>query len=926
MDFARPALFVRRVLALAIAAAALHLAAPGPDGRLAAQAPGRIVGRVIDPATGAPVAGAVVEIPGTGIATQSAIDGRYTLLGVAPGTVTLYARKIGHRPKTITGLQMPDGGAVEQDIALAVEVIELESITVSAVQERGTVAQALSEQRRATGIINAVTAEQITRSPDSDAGQAVQRVSGVSVQDGRYVLVRGLGERYTTTSLNSARLPSPEPERKIVPLDLFPSGLLQSIVTSKTFTPDQPGDFTGAQVDLKTREFPLHRALTLSASLGYSDAVTAQTVARAPTTGTEWLGFAGGERQLPAAARDAGDLSGLTQTDVNDIVASFRHVWSPARREAPPNASFAVSLGGEDPVLGHPVGYIASLTYSLDQEVRRDEQRAIAIYGGVADSTLPQNVRTGTTGGTSVLWGGMANVTTRLGAYTKLSFNNTYTRSAENRATQLAGFFEEDSRDFVVARLDFIERSVRSNQLAGEHLLGERHTLAWSVTSAGVTRAEPDRSDIRYEAVIATGGGQATPTAWWGQYNSAVRTFAQLDESSWNLESALTLRLGRPDRPLQMKAGGALRTTDRSSDTRAFEHRNLTLSDSARAQAPEQIFTDANAYSSAFFLSADANQGRYAVSDLIGAGFVQLELAVSDRVRLIGGARVERWDLDMDVTRVTGATQPVSRRYTDVLPALGINVTLGASQVLRLSASQTLSRPEYRELADIYWRDVYGDLPVFGNPDLRRALIQNYDVRWEWYPNPGEILSVGAFAKRFDDPIEKVIVPQTGADGLTFVNADGATNYGVELEVRKQRAPFTLFANATLMRSRIQPGVATLTSSDRPMVGQSPYVVNVGLAYTHPGGRLNTTLLYNVVGERIVEAGSLPRPDAYEHARHVVDFSLQAPVTATMALRFDARNLLDAPHHITQGSVTRLRYTTGRVFSLGVAWRPGGAP
>ncbi|MGH7675175.1 MAG: TonB-dependent receptor domain-containing protein [Gemmatimonadales bacterium] len=352
-------------------------------------------------------------------------------------------------------------------------------------------------------------------------------------------------------------------------------------------------------------------------------------------------------------------------------------------------------------------------------------------------------------------------------------------------------------------------------------------------------------------------------------------------------------------RPLQVKAGAALRLTDRAADTRAFEHRNLTLTDSARAQTPEQIFTDGNAYGSAFFLSADANQGRYAVNDVIGAGFVQLELAVSDRVRLVGGARVERWDLDMDVTRVTGAAEPVSRRYTDILPALGVNLSLGASQILRLSASQTLSRPEYRELADIYWRDVYGDLPVFGNANLRRALIQNYDVRWEWYPNPGEILSVGAFAKWFDDPIEKVIVPQTGADGLTFVNADGATNYGVELEIRKQYAPFTVFGNATLMRSRIQPGVTTLTSSDRPMVGQSPYVVNLGLAYTHPAGRLSTTLLYNVVGERIVEAGSLPRPDAYEHARHMVDFSLQAPVTGTVGLKFDAKNLLDAPHHVT---------------------------
>lgn len=909
-----------------VVAGAIALAVLGPGSVLVAQAPGRIVGRVIDPANGAPIAGAVVEVLGTTLSTQSTVDGRYSLLGVTPGAVTLAARKIGHRPKTIVGLQVPEGGAVEQDIALPVEVFQLEGITVSAVQERGTVAQALAEQRSATGIINAVTAEQITRSPDSDAGQAVQRVSGVSVQDGRYVLVRGLGERYTMTSLNSARLPSPEPERKIVPLDLFPSSLLQSIVTSKTFTPDQPGDFTGAQVDLRTREFPLNRALTLSASLGYSSAATGQRVLRAPTVGPEWLGFGGSARELPAVARDAGDLSGLTQADVNGIVASFRDAWSPLWREAPPNASFGASIGGEDPVFGQPVGYVASLTYALEQEVRRDEERAIAIYGGVADSTLPQNVRTGSTGGASVLWGGMANLTTRVGTGTKLSFNNTYTRSAENRATQMTGYFEEDARELMVARLAFIERSVRSNQLVGEHLLGDRHTLGWSLTSSGVTRDEPDRSDIRYETAVDSSTGNPVPTAWWDWHNSAVRTFSDLHESSWNLQSALTLNLGRSERPVQAKIGGALRLTDRTSDTRAYQHRNLGLTDSARAQVPELVFTDANAYNSAFFLSADANQGRYTASDLIGAGFVQVEVPLSARVRVLAGARIERWDLDMDVTHVSGTTAPVSRRHTDILPALGVNVSLGADHVLRFSATQTLSRPEYRELADIYWRDVYGDLPVFGNADLLRALIQNLDVRWEWYPDPGEIVSIGAFAKRFDDPIEKVIVPQTGADGLTFVNADGATNYGIELEVRKQLAPFTAFANATLMHSRIQPGVTTLTNSDRPMVGQSPYVINAGVAYTHSGGRLNATVLYNVVGRRIVEAGSLPRPDAYEHERHVIDCSVQAPLTGATTLKFDAQNLLDAPHHVTQGSVTRLRYTTGRTFSLGMAWRPGAAP
>ena len=215
---------------------------------LAAQgAVGRIVGRVVDAASGQGLTDVAIQVVGTTQGTQSGVDGRYIINRVPAGTVTLQARRIGFTPKTITGLMLDADGALEQDISLGAAAITLEAQVVSAEAERGTVNEALDEQRNATGIVTSITREQIARSPDSDAAQAVQRVSGVTVQDGKYVFVRGLGERYTTTSLNGARLPSPEPERRVVPLDMFPSGLLQAISTQKNFTPDQPGDFSGAQ-------------------------------------------------------------------------------------------------------------------------------------------------------------------------------------------------------------------------------------------------------------------------------------------------------------------------------------------------------------------------------------------------------------------------------------------------------------------------------------------------------------------------------------------------------------------------------------------------------------------------------------------------------------------------------------------------------
>jgi TonB-dependent receptor len=295
-------------------------------------------------------------------------------------------------------------------------------------------------------------------------------------------------------------------------------------------------------------------------------------------------------------------------------------------------------------------------------------------------------------------------------------------------------------------------------------------------------------------------------------------------------------------------------------------------------------------------------------------------------VQVITGARVERWMLDMTTTV---SPRAVTRRNTDLLPALSVNVKVNTAHALRLSASQTLARPEYRELSATGYRDFIGGFDVFGNDTLQRTLIRNYDARWEWYPNPGEVLSLGVFAKDFDGPIEKVITGSTGGDALTFVNASGGRSYGVELEIRKNLltlipalAPFSVFGNATLMHSRIEPGSANLTNAERPMVGQAPYVVNVGITYTAPRGSVSATVLYNVVGRRVYEAGSYPRPDAYEEARNLVDVSIQAQLFDRLTAKLDGKNLLDDPIHVTQGAVTRLRYTTGRVFSLGLTWQP----
>ena len=621
------------------------LAAQAPD---STAPPGRIVGRIVDGTTGDGVPGARVTLDGTSTGTRTDVTGRFTLLAVAPGAHAVSVRVIGYAVKTVTGVAVLPGSAARLDITIDAAAIQMAAVEVTATVERGSVAQAIAAQRTATQIVSTISSEQIRKSPDSDAGQVMQRVSGATVQDGKYVFVRGLGERYTTASLNNVRLPSPEPDRKVVPLDVFPSGLLQSVVTSKTFTPEQPGDFTGAQVDLRTREFPTEGMLSISVSSGFNDAVTFRDVIAAPRVGSEWYGFAGSARAAPSAALAAGNLIGTTQEQRNAIINSFRNVWSPWTETAKPNGSAGVSLGGESIVGGRPLGYIAALTYSESQEIRLHEERRTA-SSDANGVTAPLDETEGSAGMVSVLWGGLVNVSTHLSPGAKLSVNNAYTRSLENQATRHLAYDNEFTQVFDATRLSLVERTMRSNQLRGEHLLSGQHSLTWSITSSGVTRYEPDRSDLRYQTAV-NGNGERHTTTWWGEGGSAVRTFNDLKETSLEGSTALTLAFGVGNQQWRAKVGGLYRDAHRNSDSRAYAMVNAALTDAQRTAAPEQIFAGPYADGGAFYLIPDVVLGPYGAADAIAAGFVQVEAPLSSRVRVIGGARVERWALDLTAT------------------------------------------------------------------------------------------------------------------------------------------------------------------------------------------------------------------------------------------------------------------------------------
>jgi outer membrane receptor protein involved in Fe transport len=895
---------------------------------------GRIVGRVIDAESGAGLTDVGIQVVGTTLGVMSGVDGRFVLSAVPAGTVTLTVRRIGYAPKTITGIFLEAGKSVEQNVSLSLASVQLSAQVVTAEAERGTVNEALDQQKNSVNVVNSITAEQMAKSPDGDAAAAVQRVSGVSVQDGKYVFVRGLGDRYTTTSLNGARIPSPEPERKVVPLDLFPTGLLQTITTIKTFTPDQPGDFSGASVDIQTKEFPAQRTWAMSTSVGGSDAVVGRQLVMPGRVGGDLVALGAGNRALPSFIQQFGNFSTSFpgQTDYNRMVSEFRNSWSPRAQEGGLNGSTSISVGGNDPVFGQRIGYLVSGTYSYGQESRTGNTRALAL---AQDGVTPAEIDRyeGAMGRSSVLWGGLANFSTILGERTRLAFNNTYNRTMDSEARSETGFSENRSIPLVVNRQKYIERSVRSSQLLLQSDLTPSQKLELALTTSGVSRVEPDRSEFVQGIFNDQTTGQPLAPAWLSSDNEgAVRSFSDLTETSYEARGHWRIEFGEPGSLLALKVGGLGRFAERDATSTAYSISASGISDAVRQLAPEQIFSQfTGAGDNVWRVTPIGVGGSYTASDYLGAGFAMVEKEFGPSWQLITGVRAEYSDVLVISEPTVGSATATNPQFFDVLPAIALTYRPGPRTNVRASASQTVSRPEYRELAPIQYREVIGFDNVIGNPSLKRALIQNYDLRWEFYPSAGEVVSVAVFAKRFTNPIERVYMGSSGTRIITFVNALGADNVGLELEGRKhldflhdRLANFSVSTNATIMRSeiRIDPTAGSVTSASRAMVGQAPYMLNSGLTWTSPTGHTSASVLYNVVGARITDAGEIPVPDVKELERHVVDFSLRFPFGERVTARFDARNLLDAPYRVVQGPVTRESYRVGRTYTMGFSWRP----
>ncbi len=902
---------------------------------------GRVLGRLENAETGAPVVGARVLVRGLKANSSTDEEGRF-VLDLPVGLHDLTAIH-----PSFSTLVLPEVNVmVDADTQLNAEMtpsgVELEDFVVVAPRIEGSALDVIDERRTSAAVNDIIGADQMSRSGDSDAASALKRVTGVTVVGGRYAYVRGLGDRYSMTLLDGAVLPSPEPERRVVPLDLFPASALESILIQKTYTPDMPGEFGGGVVVLRTRGFPAGFEGKAGVSGTWRTRTTLVPSLRDPGGPWDFLGIDGGTRALPDAVarasngeqlseRDRFSSRGYTAEQLEAFGEQMNNVWTPQRFSAPPGLGLSFEVGDFGTLGGKPAGYLLALGY--DNAWARTAPRA-TFYKLSDDELSFQHGYKFENLTNTVTLSGLLSAGIDLSPDHRLRWAFFMTRITDNEARRYNGFNSDVGTIIDVTRLRWVERTLLHQHLHGEHDFerpgAEDWSLQWHYSYALAVRDEPDRREVRYDLEENTGEHLLSDRPEGNQ-----RVFSLLVDHNHDLGVDVTWPMRLLGDGEQLKFGASMIHKSREVDTRRYKflHKGPISGDSEIiSQRPEDIFVADNIDGQGFqFGEITRPTDNYSATQLIMAGYAMAQLSPWEALTVLGGLRVEGSDQEVktfELFNPESTPELASLQTFDLLPALTATWDLGESMKLRAAASRTVTRPDFRELSPATFNDVTGGRQIFGNKDLKRGTILHQDLRWEWYPRAGESMSISLFAKQFQDPIEKT-VEVAAQHTITYTNALGASNLGLELELYKRldfihEALLDLYAsgNLTLVHSRIELDESSgiQTSNTRPLQGQAPYVLNLQLGVDNPDSGLRAAALYHITGPRISDVGALGAPDIIEEPVAVVDLVLSQRFGDGVKLSLKAKNLLDEPVRFTQGNRVTQVERRGRSFSAALSW------
>ncbi|AQG81527.1 TonB-dependent receptor [Spirosoma montaniterrae] len=887
---------------------------------------GTVSGLVKDGKTKEALIGCTVRIDGTQLGTTTDIEGKFTLANVPAGVQKIVISYVSYKAKEIPNVRVESGNTTAIDTELDEEGKSLQEVVVRANRATNTEIAVITEVKQMKPIAVGISAMQIQKSQDRDAAAAIRRVPGVSIIDNRFVLIRGLAARYNSVLINDVITPSTEVDTRSFSFDLVPSNIIDRMIVFKSGSADLPGDFAGGIVKIYTKRRPDQNFIDAGFTLGYRSNTTFRNVQTHSRGGLNALGLWSADQQLPSSFPNrAGDFNTLNSAQRAAYAQLLPNTWALSPTSVAPDVRFALNTGRRFNVGDVRISNLTSINYSLTNQYADIDFRVYdpgAVANTVTQQYKDQNFARSTRLGVLHNWSARFSPAFNLEwktLFNQLSTTETVIREGQNidNANDVRSFSQR-----------FENRSILTTQLAGEHVVSELTRINW-VGSFGYTgRWEPDWKRARYIRSIGTNDPYTVVTPNDPTPTETGRFYSKLGEYTYSAIANAEHTFGNPtDRePNKIRFGVYGERKNRDFAARFYGYQTVgNASESLRQRDISTVFARENVtgQNGTFSLldgtrDLDSYQG---INSYI-AGYVSGDVNFGPKANLTVGFRGEYNDQEVRAIVRNVDTRLVSNKIFSPLPSINFTYKLSERTNLRFAYSSSVNRPEFRELAPFRYYDFNLLADIQGNTTLTTATVQNADAKWEFYPTPNELISVTGFYKYFNRPIESLLLLQANGFAYTFFNSQSAQNYGVEIEARKSfensssafLKNLTLVGNVSLIKSRVVVGdVVTapdlsgqineyqgVTDTERPLSGQSPYLINLGLYYAAPKSGWQGNILYNVFGQRIFTVGNIQNPTVYEMPRHVVDINVTKQVGKSLELRLGIQDILNQPVRFSQ--------------------------
>ncbi len=872
---------------------------------------GTIYGKIIDKSNQNPIETATAFVKGQAWELLTDADGVFEIEAPA-GTYTVIVKLMEYKDLVLSNVIVRPGEKTMLIGSMEVFGSTMDTVKITATVQKNSNVGVMAYRKVDDGMVTGISAMDIARSPDRNTSQVLRRVSGASIQENRFVVIRGLSDRYNVAQVNGMALPSSEPDRRAFSFDIFPAGMLDNLIIQKTATPDLPGNFAGGVIQLNTRDIPEKRFVNVSASAGFNTQSSFQPYTTYQGSKNDWNGNGGAARELPSDIPSTADYQNLLDSAEVRFTASkmMPNDWGVQEKKmTAPGINFNLGYGDHKKFGRSDLGFIVGGVFQNQRRVIVSERGEFNFDTTRVFNYTDRQYRE------DAQMGGLLNLGYSYDSTQKIALKLMYNQTGEDLFVSREGINYDNQQNVRATSMQYTGTKLISGQLGGTHKLTSKGLeVRWGGTYSKLNRTVPNLRRMYYVQNIGDTVFQAFVPVGAPSPNYAGKYYGQLNEDLMgaDLNIALPYNIGAYNQKIH--GGFSSQFRERDFGARVFGYvvaNQFTFDWNRLMDGQDTIFDAESIGQDGFRLSESTNTSDfYTAGSQLLAGYFLSDNYLHGRLRAVWGLRLELYGQHLNTISYGGDTIALDTTTLDLLPSINVSWEMTKNTFLRLAASRTVSRPELRELAPFSFYDFNTSSSVYGNDTLDRCHIINLDARFEFYPRAGQLLSGTVFYKKFNNPIEQVIDASTGGGSriYTFQNVTSATNFGAELEIRLKANridsvlhwsgwdKITWFANLSYIRSQVNlSGVASQIGSDstRALQGQSPYLINTGLQYFDVVKGFSVSVLFNRIGRRIFQVGSNGFLNIYEAPRSVLDLQLALRVFRNGEIKLNYSDILN---------------------------------